>query len=295
MFSQEISDFILLFKSKLDKCQSKNPWYESNQLKTLVKNMMQNIKQNLVEDNDVFHNYVYNIITNLSMYNYDVNHWCIQSAFMNVNYISDKSKSIISQHLNILSDDYYYIFDENEYDKSVLYLHKLLIPVFEIWRTSNFSDIKIYTDELDKLLEQYNIKYMHGVDMLNYTNKIMYSQLITTKNKQIIKLIKFFQNQNRIIDDNNDNNDNNDDNDDKKDKKKKDDKKDNDKKDKKKKDGKKEEINNVEYDIKTNKQNLDLLKIAGLRELCKNLNLITNKCSKRSDYIDILINYYGNQ
>jgi hypothetical protein len=70
-------------------------------------------------------------------------------------------------------------------------------------------------------------------------------------------------------------------------------KKDND--DKKKKDEKKEEINNVEYDIKTNKQNLDLLKIAGLRELCKNLDLITNKCSKRSDYIDILINYYGNQ
>lgn len=307
--SKRLELFVMQFCEKIEKSENKHPWYEMLQWKTLESSLIEKAHTKLKEcfgnDANLFQNYVRNSI--------DVNKNVISEMaavnFTNANCMTFEAKKSICEFFDIMDDDYRFNYEEKNMTKAQLYLHKLMIPITEKWRTDSFSESYCYIDQLDKLLTKYNIKYYPGIDMSMYVNSIMYSRMFTDNDFIVFDLIRFFERISaeykklaRLT------------------------------KIKEKKSEKEEKINKTDHSKSkmVNKYNeksrygsggdrklmkntqppvpikkfvatakpivdysdlkdLDNLKIQGLKEKCKKYGLDTARCKKRDDYVDLLL------
>lgn len=326
--SKYVEAFILFFNRKISQSENKSPWMQMTLWKTLENQILDAIYQKLMTDsknskphlsNDasLFQTYVRNVI--------DVNknelNTHVISSIANINIISEEGTNIIKDYLSLKenTDIKPDINSNDDFVKARLIMFTLLIPIAERWRTALFSDIYKDIERLNKLLETYKIQYSPGMDMRNYVNSILYNNMLDKKDMIVYDVIKYLnslRNEYKKLDALNKmkamkkdlpktshplvkkdvNNDNSKIN---KTDVKRDIRKDHSKishpimKKDIKGDTSKSSIHPVKKEIpkKQIEIDLDTLKIQGLRDLCVKMNISTSSCSKRQDYLNLLLPY----
>ena len=297
MINIKLELFVTYFKNKIDNAENKFPWFEMTQWKNLELSVINNLATKINELYQVDTCYFQHIRNGFEV-NQNIITSGTKSCFSNALYLSEDSQQLISNYIDIIIDqDYNYKFDKDNYEKSVLYLNKLIIPVFERLRVNNDDTSYTYMTNIDKMLDRCNIKFFRGVEMANNLSNIINSKLIQQdKGEQIVDIINLFKKINNEYDSI--------------DKLSK-----NIQPEQQKKhtlnqtiiqpeQQKKHTLNqtNIQQptpfeqaknfgEIRNKLNNLDDLKVPGLKSLCKECKLDTNKCEKRIDYINILENY----
>lgn len=237
-----------------------------------------------------------------------------KNSLKQIDYVSSVTKNIISDYCDLILDDNYALGTNITINMTKLYFRKIFILLFFRWKNNLVESFQM-VNEFNKLLEKINYQInpqMNFSDNYNQLNSRIentfmnlneknnyYKQLIIFVEKYIKeyeKLDKYCKSCDNISDDSRNQKQHNviknnseipinvnvnvvNNNEIKNYKVKTKQMKNND------------DTKNKESKKRLVKTDLDLLKVSGLRKKCEELNLNTNKCSLRKDYIELLLPY----
>ena len=192
MLSKYLESFVQFFRNKIENSENKFPWFELTSWKDLELSILRKIGDELRKNKNNDINYFQNYVVNQIDVNRNELTTITINSFNNAEMISDSGKKIIRDYFSAILNKKYLLKKDN-YNITIIYLHFLLIPILEKWRTLEFNLIYDDVEKMNQLLEIYNIKYKPKIDIKLYYNSILYSELINKRNNIIYDVISLLQ------------------------------------------------------------------------------------------------------
>lgn len=188
--SKNIEYFMLLYNAKIKNACNELPYFEFNQwanFKNSVTNEIFNKLRDInIDDQSKFSCYVAQYI------NEDGLNDDLRRDLQRADIISDQGQIVINSYLEILDDEYK--FSSNDTSVARIYLHKMIIPIFESWRTSDYLSFYPFVQKLNKLLHDHNIIYHQGMKFEDYAYNFCTGPVAYPKEGNIIfKVITLFE------------------------------------------------------------------------------------------------------
>jgi 5-methylcytosine-specific restriction endonuclease McrA len=263
--SNLIENFVLFFKKKISMSEDKAPWFEMLQWKSLEGEIIRKICDTLEKNKDMSTYHDFALFNNHVKNTIDINNNILtESNKMSLQYsngISDNGKKVIINYISIINDDYK--LQKDNISIARLYLIKLMIPIFENWRTTpNSYNPDVY--EICKLLNKYPINYTQGIvinDLYNRITNALY-RIEETNDNVIYDIIEYVEKLNKKLE------------------------------------PVKEKIK-VEHKVESKRNSsinigdIDIKKLTkeGIVEICKKYNIDTKDCKLKNDYITCFLKH----
>ena len=190
MFPYQFELFVDKFRNRILDTKSKQIFFEVDHWKNLEKLTLDIISSSIPKDahNDLHH---YIGIKNSININTNVCDIITKNCFFNSLYLSKSTQQLIYDYFIIVIDDNYkYEFNADYYDKSVLYLYLLMIPIINQLTKFIIDDYNDFT----KILNHCNILYWQYIDPNTLIYNILYSDMVNNDDESINELILFFKN-----------------------------------------------------------------------------------------------------
>jgi len=190
--NKELETFFLIFFDKMKELETiyktTTKYLLINSIisenKTLFLNILTAIHKKInTNDANHFHN---NIINNFNQYmNQSTMPDNFKHSFFCISGFQTESKEIISNYLDIISDNF---TKNDDSERTTLYLKKLQIDVMSIWKNSDNSDYFDDHNELNKIIQKNNQMYNNQADL--FTSNSMINNL---DEETKIKLITYYE------------------------------------------------------------------------------------------------------
>lgn len=136
--------------------------YERTAWMNLRYEIMETIQSKIDKiDKNMYVCHIYNQFRQMDgLSSFNITDMDLMRDFSYIDNLSNASKRIISEYIDIVINNNYEL-EDNNYDKAKIYFFKLYIPLFYKWSITEITSIQTIINSFNKLIGKHNMEYIH--------------------------------------------------------------------------------------------------------------------------------------